>query len=989
MAEGTRMTHLSDSVKQLEDGFRHQGDTMKQQFVLIQENKNQLDQLTASFHSLAADKNETNNNLLMLQQAMARMEKYMKGKDKEVQGSDNEVPPRRVTRSFYEKDFQEDEIPEANRSRAAYHDEKQRWMRQNEEDDQYGSDHQNRQERRRYGRDFDEDRWERSQQQRPAKLDFPKFNGDNPTGWLYKAEQYFDRYQSTERQKLKTTAFHMEGDALIWFQDSDESGYFSTWNDFSEALLLRFGPAYDDPMEAITRLRQTSTVTLYKTQFEVLSNRLKNLSEKYKLSCFLSGLKDDIRLPLRLLDPQNLNKAFAMAKIQEECVLNSRRTSKFSSYTNLNWQSNRSNMASDAKVEMGYKKDNSSSMVPRSNILIQKLSSAQMEDRKRKGLCYTCDEKWNRNHVCTKGKIYVLEGCDLFGEQSEEDFLEATDCITEEGINGGYDNPEISLHAITGSPNPRTMRLWGMIKYQGVIILIDSGSSHNFLDASISSKLALEIQQISNIAVKVANGQIIHTKGVCEGLNVHMQGNSFVTDFYILPLGGCDMVLGIQWLQTLGPIVWNFSALTMEFTLFKKAILLKGLNPTESKLEDGGLFSKLHSVRRKGLVLQLVSSEIQTTNADKNPYFAELLAQFQKVFAEPTGLPPIRSHDHQIMLKEGSAPISVRPYRYSHYQKGEIEKIVRELLESGAIRPRQSPFSSPVLLVRKDDGSWRMCMDYRALNKATVKDKFPIPVVDELLDELHGSRIFSKLDLRSGYHQIRVKPEDVPKTAFRTHEGHYEFLVMPFGLTNAPSTFQGLMNHVFKPFLRKFVLAFFDDILVYSRTKEDHLVHLQMVLLHQQLYAKEVKCRFGCSEIEYLGHIISADGVRADPKKTASMLQWPVPKSLKSLRGFLGLTGYYRKFIKGYGIIAAPLTALLKKDSFIWNEEATQAFELLKQAVATPPVLILPDFEKPFIIECDASGLGVGAVLMQDHQPIAFFSKALKGKALHLSTYEK
>jgi hypothetical protein len=161
------------------------------------------------------------------------------------------------------------------------------------------------------------------------------------------------------------------------------------------------------------------------------------------------------------------------------------------------------------------------------------------------------------------------------------------------------------------------------------------------------------------------------------------------------------------------------------------------------------------------------------------------------------------------------------------------------------------------------------------------------------------------------------------------------------------------------------------------------------VLLHQQLYAKEVKCRFGCSEIEYLGHIISADGVRADPKKTASMLQWPVPKSLKSLRGFLGLTGYYRKFIKGYGIIAAPLTALLKKDSFIWNEEATQAFELLKQAVATPPVLILPDFEKPFIIECDASGLGVGAVLMQDHQPIAFFSKALKGKALHLSTYEK
>jgi hypothetical protein len=249
-------------------------------------------------------------------------------------------------------------------------------------------------------------------------------------------------------------------------------------------------------------------------------------------------------------------------------------------------------------------------------------------------------------------------------------------------------------------------------------------------------------------------------------------------------VAACQLVLGVQWLETLGPVEMDYKKLTMSFTEDAVSHTFHGIKPTSiAALTE----KKLYGLQGVGFFFQIIPT---ASNVQKPSYphdMSSLLAKYSSVFAAPTGLPPPQTHDHQIPLQPQTVPVSVRPYRYPYYQKTEIEKMVQELLQTGLIRPSNNPFSSPVLLVKKPDGAWRFCVDYRALNDITIKDKYPIPVIDELLDELHGSKIYSKLDLRSSYHQIRVRKEDVPKIAFRTHEGHYEFVVMPFGLTNENS----------------------------------------------------------------------------------------------------------------------------------------------------------------------------------------------------------
>src|ERR1700738_28715 len=333
----------------------------------------------------------------------------------------------------------------------------------------------------------------------------------------------------------------------------------------------------------------------------------------------------------------------------------------------------------------------------------------------------------------------------------------------------------------------------------------------------------------------------------------------------------------------------------------------------------------------------------------------------------------------------------------SQPEMDELKKQLTDSLAKGYIQESKSPYGAPVLFVKKKDGSMRMCVYYRALNKITIKNKYPLPRIDELLDRLLGAKYFSKIDLRSGYHQVRIAEDDVPKTAFRTRYGHYEFLVMPFGLTNAPATFMHLMQQTFRMYLDDFVIAFLDDVLVYSRSKDEHDKHLRIVLetlRENKLYAKISKCEFYSKEISFLGHVINEYGIKMEPSKVDAVSKWPQPKNVHDIRSFLGLAGYYRKFVKDFSKIASPLTELLHKSKkFQWTDEQEQAFHTLKVAVSTAPVLIVPDPKLAYTVLTDASGYAIGAALCQDHgnglQPCAYLSRKMNEHEKNYPVHEQ
>jgi hypothetical protein len=315
-----------------------------------------------------------------------------------------------------------------------------------------------------------------------------------------------------------------------------------------------------------------------------------------------------------------------------------------------------------------------------------------------------------------------------------------------------------------------------------------------------------------------------------------------------------------------------------------------------------------------------------------------IVCDYPDIFSEVySGLPPDREIEFTIDLVPGTQPIHKAPYRMAPAELKELKEQLQEILDRSFIRLSVSPWGAPVLFVKKKDGTMRLCIDYRELNWVTIKNKYPLPRIDDLFDQLKEALVFSKIDLWSGYHQLKVREEDVQKTAIQTRYGHYEFMVMSFGLTNAPSVFMDLMNQVFHNYLDQFVVVFIDDILVYSTNHHEHGEHLKKVLdilREKKLFAKLKKCEFWLKKVSFLGHVVSGDGIEVDPSKIEAVVKWERPTNVHEIRSFLGLAGYYWRFVKGFSTLSGPLTALTKKNvCYVWSDECEASFQELKKEI--------------------------------------------------------
>ncbi|GJX26336.1 putative nucleotidyltransferase, ribonuclease H, partial [Tanacetum coccineum] len=528
-------------------------------------------------------------------------------------------------------------------------------------------------------------------------------------------------------------------------------------------------------------------------------------------------------------------------------------------------------------------------------------------------------------------------------------------------------------------------------------VLFDTVVDRSFVLYAFSKYINIHpITLDTNYSVELADGKSLTTNTILRGCTLNLQNHLFRIDLLPIELGSFDVIVGMDWMaEHRAEVVCYEKYIRVPYG--NDMLIIQG---ERSGVKNESRLEVISSIRTQkyidqgcqAFLIQMMKEE-ETEIPERRIEDVPVVRDFPEVFPEDLpGLPPTRQVEFHIELIPGAAPVARAPYRLAPAEMKELAEQLKELSDKGFIRPSSSPWGAPILFVKKKDGSFRMCIDYRELNKLTVKNRYPLPRIDDLFDQLQGSSIYSKIDLRSGYHQLRVREEDIPKTAFRTRYGHYEFQVMPFGLTNAPAVFMDLMNRVCKPYLDKFVIVFIDDILIYSRNEKEHEEHLKTILemlKKEELYAKFSKCEFWINTVKFLGHVIDSSGIHVDPAKIEAVKNWASPTTPSEIRQFLGLAGYYRRFIEGFSKIAKPMTELTQKNQkFDWGEEQEEAFQLLKQKLCAAPILALPEGSDDFVVYCDASIKGLGAVLMQRMKVIAYASRQLKIHEKNYTTHD-
>ena len=499
---------------------------------------------------------------------------------------------------------------------------------------------------------------------------------------------------------------------------------------------------------------------------------------------------------------------------------------------------------------------------------------------------------------------------------------------------------------------------------------IDSGAAGNFMDFSLAQRLKIPTTGLdSPLSVTALDGRPLG-KGLVDrttsAVHVRIDSHQEQLPFHLIQSPEFPIVLGYPWLSHHNPHLDWVSGTILQWGSTCHASCLVSSSCPE--------FLKPLKLSRAPPELSRVPLE-----------YHDLEEVFSK--GKAAALPPHRPYDCAIDLLPGTCPPRGRLFPLSAPERLAMEQYIQESLASGFIRPSSSPAGAGFFFVGKKDGGLRPCIDYRGLNKITARNRYPLPLMSSVFELLQSSTLFTKLDLRNAYHLVRMREGDEWKTAFNTHTGHYEYLVMPFGLTNAPAVFQALINDVLRDMLDRFVFVYLDDILIFSKNPSEHVQHVRQVLtrlLKNNLFVKAEKCEFHVSKVAFLGYVVSEGRLLMDPKKVEAVRDWPVPKSIKETQRFLGFANFYRRFIRNFSSVAAPISALTRKGNspFTWSHEADQAFRALKQRFISTPILQHPDPTRPFIVEVDASNVGVGAVLSQRSSdgkvhPCAFFSRKL------------